>query len=121
MDGTVVPSAVRADGNLPEDGLLRVRKLLTAIDHELRAAGANVEGIQDALSPALSLAVLDHPEAVAGLQELDHLAQTLHALADVVLSLSDVVDPAHAVAPHVLDAVRLGKLASRLRDLSDGA
>ncbi len=89
--------------------------LLEAMAAELRSLGAMTDRVQDALSPALTPAVLSHPEVLASIQDLDRLAQTVRALAAIAERLSDCTVAGEVIDPEaMLRSVPLGDLAARL-------
>ncbi len=92
-----------------------ITEVLGAVGRELDTLGTLVEHIQEALSPVLSPALLADPGALAGLQELDRLIQTLRALSGVAVGLSGAADRTWTVGSRVLWAtVPLADLATRL-------
>lgn len=92
-----------------------IASVLTAMGAELGALGSLIDRVQDALSPALSPAVLADPGVLASLQQLDRLAQTVRALAGVAARLSDAAGPSATADPAaLLGAIPLADLARRL-------
>lgn len=74
-----------------------------------------MDRLQEEMSPALGTVLVDHPEVMIGLQELDRLAQTLRALSRLVQQIgatqADVPSPDLS---GLIAAIPLGDLASRL-------
>lgn len=102
----------------PRDGEPRavpIGLVLASIGRELDRLGDDVERLQDNLSPALTTVLMEHPEIMVGLQELDRLAQTLRALSSLIQQID--AQQTELLFSHISDLVAdlpLGDLASRL-------
>ena len=104
-----------ADVGANEPRAVPISMVLATIGRELERLGGDVDRLQDALSPALTSALMAHPEIMIGLQELDRLAQTLRALSGLAQQIG--IQEAEIPFSHIsclIAALPLGDLASRL-------